>query len=106
MKKVAILGKLNGAVGNYNAHLAAYPDFDWLRASQEFVESLGLEWNPITTQIEPHDYIAELFNTLERINTIVLDLDRDLWSYISIGYFKQKNIEGTPNSIIKTLINL
>ena len=92
LKKVAILGKLNGAVGNYNAHLAAYPDFDWLRASQEFVESLGLEWNPITTQIEPHDYIAELFNTLERINTIVLDLDRDLWSYISIGYFKQKKI--------------
>ncbi|MEE2735580.1 MAG: adenylosuccinate lyase [Pseudomonadota bacterium] len=98
LKKVAILGKLNGAVGNYNAHLAAYPDFDWLRASQEFVESLGLEWNPITTQIEPHDYIAELFNTLERINTIVLDLDRDLWSYISIGYFKQKNIEGETGS--------
>ena len=98
LKKVAISGKLNGAVGNYNAHLAAYPDFDWLRASQEFVESLGLEWNPITTQIEPHDYIAELFNTLERINTIVLDLDRDLWSYISIGYFKQKNIEGETGS--------
>ena len=98
LKNVAILGKLNGAVGNYNAHLAAYPDFDWLRASQEFVESLGLEWNPITTQIEPHDYIAELFNTLERINTIVLDLDRDLWSYISIGYFKQKNIEGETGS--------
>ena len=98
LKKVAILGKLNGAVGNYNAHVAAYPDFDWLRASQEFVESLGLEWNPITTQIEPHDYIAELFNTLERINTIVLDLDRDLWSYISIGYFKQKNIEGETGS--------
>lgn len=98
LKKVAILGKLNGAVGNYNAHLAAYPDFDWLRASQEFVESLGLEWNPITTQIEPHDYIAELFNTLERINTIVLDLDRDLWSYISIGYFKQKKIEGETGS--------
>ena len=98
LKKVAILGKLNGAVGNYNAHLAAYPDFDWLKASQEFVESLGLEWNPITTQIEPHDYIAELFNTLERINTIVLDLDRDLWSYISIGYFKQKKIEGETGS--------
>ena len=98
LKKVAIFGKLNGAVGNYNAHLAAYPDFDWLRASQEFIESLGLEWNPITTQIEPHDYIAELFNTLERINTIVLDLDRDLWSYISIGYFKQKNIEGETGS--------
>ena len=98
LKKISILGKLNGAVGNYNAHLAAYPNFDWFKASQDFVESLGLEWNPLTTQIEPHDYIAELFNALSRINTIVLDLDRDLWSYISIGYFKQKRIEGETGS--------
>ena len=98
LKKISILGKLNGAVGNYNAHIAAYPDFDWFKESQEFVESLGLEWNPLTTQIEPHDYIAELFNTFARINTILLDLDRDLWSYISIGYFKQKKIEGETGS--------
>ena len=98
LKDSLILGKLNGAVGNYNAHLAAYPDFDWLKASQNFVESLNLTWNPLTTQIEPHDYIAELFNTFARINTIALDLDRDLWAYISIGYFKQKKIEGETGS--------
>ena len=102
LKKISILGKLNGAVGNYNAHIAAYPDFDWFKESQEFVESLGLEWNPLTTQIEPHDYIAELFNTFARINTILLDLDRDLWSYISIGYFKQKKIEGETGSSTMT----
>ena len=98
LKEISILGKLNGAVGNYNAHIAAYPNFDWFKASQEFVESLGLEWNPLTTQIEPHDYIAELFNTFARTNTVLLDLDRDLWSYISIGYFKQKKIEGETGS--------
>ena len=98
LKDSLILGKLNGAVGNYNAHLAAYPNFDWHKASQNFVESLNLTWNPLTTQIEPHDYIAELFNTFARINTIALDLDRDLWAYISIGYFKQKKIEGETGS--------
>lgn len=95
---VPILGKMNGAVGNYNAHLAAYPELDWPAIGKEFVESLGLEQNPYTTQIEPHDYIAELFHALSRFNTILLDFDRDLWSYISIGYFKQKTIEGEVGS--------
>ena len=95
---VPILGKMNGAVGNYNAHLAAYPELDWPAIGKDFVESLGLEQNPYTTQIEPHDYIAELFHALSRFNTILLDFDRDLWSYISIGYFKQKTIEGEVGS--------
>lgn len=86
----AVLGKINGAVGNYNAHLAAYPDFDWEGFSRRFVEHLGLEFNPYTIQIEPHDYLAEIFDCLSRINTILIDLDRDIWGYISIGYFKQK----------------
>ncbi|MEM7364217.1 MAG: adenylosuccinate lyase [Pseudomonadota bacterium] len=93
-----ILGKINGAVGNYNAHLSAYPDVDWLAASEDFVSSLGLTVNPYTTQIEPHDYVAEIFHALMRCNTIVLDLDRDLWSYISIGYFKQRQIAGETGS--------
>lgn len=95
---VEILGKKNGAVGNYNAHLSAYPDIDWPAVSHSFVQSLGLSWNAYTTQIEPHDYIAELFDAVARFNTIVLDLDRDIWSYISIGYFGQKVIEGEVGS--------
>lgn len=93
-----ILGKINGAVGNYNAHLSAYPDIDWQHNAQQFVENLGLTWNPYTTQIEPHDYIAELFAALCRFNTILIDLDRDIWGYISLGYFKQRTIAGEVGS--------
>lgn len=93
-----ILGKINGAVGNYNAHLSAYPDIDWQANAQEFVESLGLSWNPYTTQIEPHDYIAEVFAALCRFNTILIDFDRDVWAYISLGYFKQKTVAGEVGS--------
>lgn len=85
-----ILGKINGAVGNFNAHLAAYPDFDWEQFAKTFVESLGLNYNPMTIQIEPHDYMAELYDTFARINTILIDINRDIWGYISVGYFKQK----------------
>jgi adenylosuccinate lyase len=98
VKEVELLGKINGAVGNYNAHLSAYPDVDWQTNAKEFVESLGLSWNPYTTQIEPHDYIAELFDAIARFNTIVLDFDRDVWGYISLGYFKQKTIAGEVGS--------
>jgi len=87
---ISLLGKLNGATGNYSAHLAAWPEFDWERFARCFVESLGLEFNPMTTQIEPHDYMAELFDAVSRINTILIDLNRDIWGYISLGYFKQK----------------
>jgi adenylosuccinate lyase len=86
----AILGKINGAVGNFNAHLSAYPDFDWETFAKRFVESLGLSYNPMTIQIEPHDYMAELYDALARANTILIDLNRDIWGYISVGYFKQK----------------
>ena len=96
--EVEILGKINGAVGNYDAHLSAYPDLDWSAFSKGFVESLGLTWNPYTTQIEPHDYIAELFDAIARFNTILLDFSRDIWSYISIGYFKQRTIAGEVGS--------
>lgn len=85
-----ILGKINGAVGNFNAHLSAYPDFDWESFAQTFVTNLGLTYNPYTIQIEPHDYMAELYDTLARINTIFIDINRDIWGYISVGYFKQK----------------
>ncbi|HEV8520774.1 MAG TPA: adenylosuccinate lyase [Burkholderiales bacterium] len=95
---VRLLGKLNGAVGNYNAHLAAYPGVDWQKLARTFVEGLGLEFNPYTTQIEPHDAIAELFDTYARANTILLDLDRDVWGYISLGYFKQKTKAGEVGS--------
>ena len=95
---VGILGKANGAVGNYNAHLSAYPAFDWANFSQKFVESLGLEFNPYTIQIEPHDYMAELFDAFGRANTILIDLNRDIWGYISLGYFKQKVKEGEVGS--------
>ena len=95
---IEILGKINGAVGNYNAHLSAYPDVDWASHAQSFVTHLGLCWNPYTTQIEPHDYIAELFDAIARFNTILIDLDRDIWGYISLGYFKQKTIAGEVGS--------
>jgi len=95
---VTMLGKANGAVGNYNAHLSAYPDIDWEKFSRRFVESLGLEFNPYTIQIEPHDAIAELFDAYARCNTMLLDLDRDLWGYISLGYFKQKTKAGEIGS--------
>jgi len=98
ISKTPLLGKINGAVGNYNAHLSAYPDLDWAAMAQQFVESLGLEWNPYTTQIEPHDYIAELFDGVARFNTILMDLDRDLWGYISLGYFKQRTVAGEVGS--------
>lgn len=90
LAEVAILGKINGAVGNYNAHLSAYPDIDWETFAREFVEKLGLQFNPYTTQIEPHDMVAELFDAYARINTVLLDLNRDIWGYISLGYFKQR----------------
>jgi adenylosuccinate lyase len=95
---VPILGKINGAVGNYNAHLAAYPEIDWAENARRFVEDLDLVWNPYTTQIEPHDYMAEYFDAVARFNTILLDFDRDVWSYISIGYFKQRTVEGEVGS--------
>ncbi len=98
LSNINVLGKINGAVGNYNAHLSAYPDIDWQAFAQQFVESLGIQWNPYTIQIEPHDYIAELFDATARYNTIVIDFCRDIWSYISIGYFKQKVIAGEVGS--------
>ena len=98
IREVEIMGKINGAVGNYNAHLSAYPDVDWAANAEEFIESLGLDWNPYTTQIEPHDYIAELYDAIARFNTILIDLDRDIWGYISLGYFKQKTVAGEIGS--------
>lgn len=96
---VEILAKINGAVGNYNAHLSAYPELDWHQFSEEFItESLGVDWNPYTTQIEPHDYIAELFDAIARFNTILIDFDRDVWGYIALGHFKQKTIAGEIGS--------
>ncbi|MEZ0233069.1 MAG: adenylosuccinate lyase [Methylophilaceae bacterium] len=93
-----ILGKINGAVGNFNAHLSAYPDFDWESFAQTFVTKLGLTYNPYTIQIEPHDYMAELYDVMARINTILIDINRDIWGYISVGYFKQKVKEGEVGS--------
>lgn len=98
ISNVPILGKINGAVGNYNAHLSAYPDVDWHAVSESFVTSLGLSWNAYTTQIEPHDYIAELFDAIARFNTILLDFDRDVWGYIALGHFKQKTVAGEIGS--------
>lgn len=95
---VELLGKINGAVGNYNAHYSAYPDINWPAHSQAFVESLGLAFNPYTTQIEPHDYMAELFDALRRFNTILIDFNRDVWGYISLGFFKQRLKEGEVGS--------
>jgi len=96
--EIEMLGKINGAVGNFNAHLSAYPEFDWEAFAQKFVTGLGLTYNPYTIQIEPHDYMAELYDALSRINTILIDLDRDIWGYISMGYFKQKVKEGEVGS--------
>lgn len=96
--QVSVLGKINGAVGNYNAHLSAYPDVNWHALSEQFVTSLGITWNAYTTQIEPHDYIAELFDAVARFNTILLDFDRDVWGYIALGHFKQKTIAGEIGS--------
>lgn len=98
VKAVKILGKINGAVGNYNAHQVAYPGIDWTRCAEQFITSLGLTWNPYTTQIEPHDYMAELFDACARFNTVLIDFNRDIWGYISLGYFKQKTIEGEVGS--------
>ncbi len=98
IKQIELLGKINGAVGNYNAHLAAYPNINWHQLSERFVTSLGLTWNPWTTQIEPHDYIAELFDALARFNTILIDFDRDIWGYIALGHFKQRTIAGEIGS--------
>jgi adenylosuccinate lyase len=98
IERVAILGKINGAVGNYNAHAVAYPSFPWESFCRRFVERLGLEFNPYTTQIEPHDSCAELFDAYARANTVLLDLDRDLWGYISLGYFRQKTKAGEVGS--------
>lgn len=98
IEAVELLGKINGAVGNYNAHLSAYPAIDWAENAKVFVESLGLTFNPYTTQIEPHDYIAELFDAVARFNTILIDFDRDVWGYISLGYFKQRTVAGEVGS--------
>ena len=98
LEAIKLLGKFNGAVGNFNAHFAAYPSVNWLSLSQDFIEKLGLDYNSCTTQIEPHDYIAEYFHALIRINTILIDLCRDIWSYISIGYFKQQHLDGEIGS--------
>lgn len=98
LTQIEILGKINGAVGNYNAHLVAYPNLDWLAVSKTFVEDLSLIWNAYTTQIEPHDYIAEYFDVIRRFNTILIDFDRDIWGYIALGYFKQRAIAGEVGS--------
>ena len=98
IESTPLLGKINGAVGNYNAHLSAYPTVDWEENASSFVTELGLEWNPYTTQIEPHDYIAELYDAVSRFNTILIDFDRDVWGYISQGYFKQRTIAGEIGS--------
>ncbi|WP_213991872.1 adenylosuccinate lyase [Sodalis sp. dw_96] len=98
LTQVEILGKINGAVGNYNAHMVAYPEVDWHRFSETFVNSLGIDWNPYTTQIEPHDYIAELFDCMARFNTILIDFDRDVWGYIALNHFKQRTIAGEIGS--------
>jgi adenylosuccinate lyase len=98
LMNVQILGKINGATGNYNAHLAAYPQVNWYELSEQFVQSLGLLWNPYTIQIEPHDYIAEYFHAMQRLNTILIDFDRDVWGYIALGFFKQKTVAGEIGS--------
>ncbi|AKO45755.1 adenylosuccinate lyase [[Haemophilus] ducreyi] len=98
LQNLDILAKINGAVGNYNAHLSAYPEIDWHTFSQQFVESLGVNWNPYTTQIEPHDYIAEFFDCVARFNTIMIDFDRDMWGYIALNHFKQRTVAGEIGS--------
>ncbi|MBA1145483.1 adenylosuccinate lyase [Ectothiorhodospiraceae bacterium WFHF3C12] len=96
--RAPVLGKINGAVGNFNAHVVAYPEVDWPALAERYVVGLGLEWNPYTTQIEPHDYIAELFDAVARFNVVLIDLCRDIWGYISLGYFKQRLVEGEVGS--------
>lgn len=98
LQSIEILGKINGATGNYNAHMVSYPQINWHKFSEEFVTSLGLQWNPYTTQIEPHDYIAEYFDCVARFNTIMIDFDRDVWGYIALNHFKQKTIAGEIGS--------
>ena len=98
IRQVPLLGKINGAVGNYNAHISAYPEIDWAATAKQFIERLGLDFNPYTTQIEPHDYMAELFDAVARSNTILIDFARDIWGYISMGYFKQRTIAGEVGS--------
>lgn len=98
IESTKLLGKINGAVGNYNAHISAYPNVDWENISANFVSSLGLDWNPMTTQIEPHDYISELFDNIARFNTILIDFNRDIWGYIALGHFKQKTVKGEIGS--------
>jgi len=98
LKKQEVLGKINGAVGNFNAHISAYPKKNWQKFSKEFITSIGLAYNPYTTQIEPHDFMAEIFDTISRVNTILIDFNRDIWAYISIGYFKQKTIKNEVGS--------
>ena len=98
LKEVHIMGKFNGAVGNYNAHLSAYPEIDWQKTSMQFIEDLGINYAPYSSQIETHDYIAEYFHCLNRFNTILIDFSRDIWGYISLGYFTQKTIEGEIGS--------
>lgn len=98
LERIVPSGKFNGAVGNLNAHIVAYPDRDWVKISKSFVEEMGIQWNPYTTQIEPHDTIAELSLTLSLINTIMIDFSRDMWMYISLGYFTQKNVKGEIGS--------
>ena len=98
IERAPLKGKVNGAVGNYNAHVVAYPDVDWERLAAKVVAGLGLEFNPYTTQIEPHDYMAELFDAVARANTVLIDLDRDIWGYVSLGYFRQNMKEGEVGS--------
>ncbi len=98
LKSIPVLGKINGAVGNYNAHLSAYPDVDWEENAKALIAGLSLEWNRYTTQIEPHDFVAELFDAISRFNTILIDLNRDIWGYISLGYFKQRTVAGEIGS--------
>lgn len=98
IESIVPMGKINGAVGNYNAHFSAYPEVNWVEHAEQFVTSLGLEFNPYTTQIEPHDYIAELYDAICRFNTILIDFDRDVWGYISLGYFKQRTVAGEVGS--------
>ena len=96
--RTELLGKMNGAVGNYNAHMVAYPDIDWPAVARSFVTGLGLDWNPYTTQIEPHDYVAELFDAIARFNVVLIDFARDIWAYISLGYFNQRTLAGEVGS--------
>lgn len=100
LKKINILGKMNGTVGNYNAHKIVYPEVDWLSFNKAFVNSFGIDWNPYTTQIEPHDYIAELFHCIIRFNTIIIDFNRDVWGYMALGYLEQYSITGEIGSSI------